>query len=96
MHELERLAEGGSPVSSDHDMSSQYWQACIFKVGDDVRQVGHASLIQDRGFRGRSETGVGGGGGGWPASCYHNVSSQYLNKQACFKACDDVRQVMLQ
>ena len=75
LHELERLAEGGSPGSSHIDvLSAEYWQASIFKVGDDVRQVGHASVIQGArrvmagaGYNtkdGGGEDRRGGGGGG--------------------------------
>ena len=44
IQELESLGmkDRLSPTSSrdvETSMASQYWQACIFKVGDDVRQV---------------------------------------------------------
>ncbi|KAL5017409.1 hypothetical protein ScPMuIL_006998 [Solemya velum] len=38
IQELENLALHDELVSSDTDLSHQHWQACIFKVGDDVRQ----------------------------------------------------------
>ena len=46
MGQVRNAARARSLESSDHDMSSQYWQVYIFKVSDDVRRVGQASVIQ--------------------------------------------------
>ena len=42
IQELESLGmkDRMSPVQEEISIESQKWQACIFKVGDDVRQVG--------------------------------------------------------
>ena len=50
IQELESLGmkDRLSPTSSrdvETSMAAQYWQACIFKVGDDVRQVNTKALI---------------------------------------------------
>ncbi len=47
IQELESLGmkDRLSPVQEEVSIESQYWQACIFKVGDDVRQVGRFPLI---------------------------------------------------
>ncbi len=48
IQELESLGMGGDVDSDDDPKSdnSRYWQACIFKVGDDVRQVSVTGLLE--------------------------------------------------
>lgn len=41
---LEELAKSDD-VPEFNDKEKQHWQGCIFKVGDDCRQVGHIDLL---------------------------------------------------
>ncbi|KAJ8312892.1 hypothetical protein KUTeg_010265 [Tegillarca granosa] len=47
IHELEKLGMGEHSLLENASMGSQYWQACIFKVGDDVRQCGVIECVPD-------------------------------------------------
>ena len=53
LHFLLIFSEFPSNEDEAHDtVNKQYWQAAIFKVGDDVRQVNEKLAVQRRSFRG--------------------------------------------